>query len=81
MVIQIDMTPDGQFRSPEPPERKPPSPLSRMILRIVLLVGALATAGALAALALWVALTLIPIALGAGALVWGILKFQAWRRR
>jgi len=32
-----------------------------------------------AMLALWFALALIPIALGAGLIAWGALRFQMWR--
>ena len=44
-----------------------------------MVVAVLATAGAVALLALWFALAMIPIALGAGLVAYGALRFQRWR--
>jgi hypothetical protein len=38
-----------------------------------------ATAGAVALLALWFALAMIPIALGAGLIAYAAMRFQRWR--
>lgn len=73
MVTQIDMTPDGRFRVP------PPTPVSTRILRLALVVAGLAAMGALAALAFWLALTLIPIAIGAGLIAYAIYRFKRWQ--
>ena len=76
MPIQIDMTPDGRFSAP-PPSRG--GPISGKIMRVALLVAGLATVGALAALAFWLALTLIPIAIGAGLVAYGVIRYRMWK--
>ena len=69
----LDMTLDGRFRAP------PALPVAAQIGRMALVVSALAAAGAIALLALWFALALIPIAIGAGLVAYGMLRFQHWR--
>ncbi len=69
----LDMTLDGQFRDP------PAVPVVTQIGRIAVVVAVLAAAGAIAMLALWFALALIPIALGAGLVAYGVLRYQRWR--
>jgi hypothetical protein len=69
----LEMTLDGRFREP------PAAPITAQIGRVALVVAALATVGAVALLALWFALVLIPVAVGAGLIAWGILRFQQWR--
>lgn len=70
----IDMTPDGQFAGMRP-TRTADRVLGAAIIAAVIF-GALA----LAALVLWVALALIPIALGAAVVAWGAWRFRLWRR-
>ncbi len=81
MVIQIDMTPNGEFRSPQPSGGPPPGRFSRTVFRIAVLVAVLAGASALAALTLWLALTLIPIAIGAAVIAYVMIRFRLWQRR
>jgi hypothetical protein len=73
----IDMTPDGAFvdapRVPFTP------PLGTKVMGVAIVVAVLAGMAALALLALWVALHLIPIAIGAGLVAYGVFRFQAWR--
>jgi len=69
----LDMTLDGQFREP------PVAPVATRVGRVALLVAALAAAGAVGLLALWFALVLIPVALGAGLIAYGVLRYQQWR--
>ncbi len=69
----LDMTLDGNFRDP------PAAPVATQIGRMAMLVAVMATAGAVALLALWFALALIPIALGAGLVAYGVLRYQRWR--
>jgi hypothetical protein len=69
----LDMTLDGRFREP------PAVPVAAKIGRVAVLVAALAAAGAVALLALWFALALIPIAIGAGLIAYGAVRYQAWR--
>ena len=64
--------------APEP--ASPPRWLARLILGAVLV--ALAAAGiAVASFALWLALTLLPVVLIAGAIAYGAFRFQLWRAR
>jgi hypothetical protein len=69
----LEMTLDGQFRDP------PAVPVVAQIGRLAIVVAVMATAGAVALLALWFALALIPIALGAGLVAYGVLRYQRWR--
>jgi hypothetical protein len=71
----LDMTLDGRFREP------PATPIATKIGRTAVIIAVLATTGAMALLALWFALALIPIAIGAGLVAYGTLRFQQWRGR
>ncbi len=71
--IQIDMTPNGEFISP------PGAPIGNSVLKWTIVIAALAGAGVLAAIAFWLALTLIPIAIGAGLIGYGILRYRMWQ--
>ena len=70
----IDMTPEGEFR----PEAG--TAFSVKILRVAIMVAALAGALALAAFALWIALLLIPVAVGAAAIAWLAWRWRMWQR-
>jgi hypothetical protein len=70
------MTPDGRFRTQ--PARGPWGP---RILVTAVLVAAVAGTLAVAALALWFALALIPIAIIAGLVAAATYRVQAWRAR
>lgn len=69
----IDMTADGAFRTP------PPTPLANRILRWAIVIGVLAAGLAVAALMLWFALILIPIALGAGLIAYAAFRYRMWK--
>ena len=71
--MTIDMTVDGRFRA------APKPPLSAKVLAIALLVAGGAAALAFAALALWLALILIPVAIGAALVAYGVLRYRLWR--
>jgi hypothetical protein len=71
----LNMTPDGQFVDPPAPS------LSARILRAAILLAVLAGMIGLAALALWFALILIPIAIGAALVAWAAFRFRLWRMR
>lgn len=75
--VQLDMTPDGQFRSPS--SAPGGSPASNKIMRIAIIVAAVAGAGMLASLALSLALALIPIVFGAGIVAYGIIRYRMWK--
>lgn len=70
---QLDMTPDGQFV--EPPSETP----SEKLLRYGTVVAVLAGLAAASALALWLALALIPVAVVAGLIAYGAFRWRLWR--
>jgi hypothetical protein len=69
----LDMTAEGAFREP------PPTPLADQLVRVGVVAAVVVGAAAVAALALWLALTLIPIALAAGAVAYLAYRWQVWR--
>jgi hypothetical protein len=71
----LDMTPDGEFREPAPLS------LSERIFRAAVIVALVAGGLALAALAFWFALLLIPVAIVAGLCAWAALRWRLWRER
>lgn len=71
---QIDMTPDGRFVTP------PPTPIASRLFRYAVVLAVVAGAAAIAALALWVALLLIPIALAAALIAYAAFRWRMWRR-
>lgn len=78
----IDMTPEGEFVDMRPPPGAPPFgrlPLGTKVMGISILAAVLAGFAAITLLALWLALQLIPIAIGAGLIAYGVFRFQAWR--
>jgi len=73
VAIELEMAPDGSFRTPGP------TPFSSKLLRAAVLVAVVATAGAFAFLALWLALALVPIALGAILVAYGLFRYRLWK--
>ena len=73
--LQLDMTPDGQFRSP------PGVSMTTRIIGMAVLVAVLAGALAVAAVALWVAMALIPVAIIAVLVVVATIRFKIWQAR
>ncbi len=69
---ELDMLPDGRIRPRQAPFA---SRLFRWAVIIALLAGALAVA----ALALWFALILIPVAIAAGVIAWLAFRYQVWK--
>ncbi|MFL5289603.1 MAG: hypothetical protein ACJ8AW_53765 [Rhodopila sp.] len=70
---ELEMTLEGEIVSPPTP------PLTTRILFWAVVVVAIAGAVCIAALALWVALSLLPIALGAAAIAYGMYRYRLWR--
>jgi hypothetical protein len=68
----LDLLPDGSFRPRRPP-------LAVRVFRWAVVIALLAGALALAAVALWFALVLIPVAIGAGLIAWLAFRYQLWR--
>jgi len=73
VLVQIDMTPEGEFIAP------PQSRFGNQLLRIALIVASTAAIGALAAFAFWLAITLIPIAIAAGLIAYGVIRYRMWQ--
>jgi carbon starvation protein CstA len=73
----IEMTPDGRFTTPP----RSGLPLSTRILIGAVLVAVIAGMVAVAALAFWLAVTLIPIALIAGLIAYVIFRIRIWQAR
>ncbi len=69
------MTPDGQFIAP------PATPVSTKLFRYAVIAAVVAGAGAIAALALWIAFMLIPIAFAAAVIAWAAFRWRLWRER
>jgi hypothetical protein len=67
------MTINGDFVAPRR------APITSRILMWAIVVAVLAGAISLAALALWVALLILPVAVGAAVVAWGILRYRIWR--
>jgi hypothetical protein len=74
----IDMTPDGDFVSPRP---RPAGGLAVTLGLSAAIVAAVAGAIVVAALLLWVASIMIPVALVAGVVAYAAFRFQMWRVR
>ncbi len=72
------MMPDGRFAETRVHVHRL-SPLTARVLGVAVLVAVVAAAGAIALFALWLAMTLIPIAIGAGVIAYGVYRFQLWR--
>jgi hypothetical protein len=69
----LDMTTEGEFVSPARP------PLSTRIMFWAIIVAVIAGGLSLAALALWVALIILPVALGAAVIAWAMFRYRVWR--
>jgi hypothetical protein len=70
---ELNMTLEGEFVSP------PTAPISSRILMWAIIVAVMAGAIALAAFALWIALLILPVAIGAAVLAWGAYRYRMWR--
>lgn len=69
------MTLEGEFVSP------PTAPISSRILLWAIVVAVMAGAFALAAFALWIALLILPVAVGAAVVAWGVFRYRLWREQ
>ena len=73
----IDLAPDGTFRTAPTGQR---APLSFKLLLGGTIVAVLAGGAAIAALAVWIASLLLPIALMGALVAFGAFKYRQWRR-
>jgi hypothetical protein len=71
--IEIEMRADGSFVEP------PRLTMGQRIMRIALMVAALAALVTVGLLFVGLALLLIPAALGAAAVAWGMLRYRMWK--
>lgn len=71
----LDLTLDGEFR------RRPGVPWARRAGFVALLIAAGVAAFVVALLAFWLAVLMIPIAVFAGLVGYGLLRFHLWRLR
>jgi hypothetical protein len=70
---ELEMTINGEFVEPAT------VPLSTRILVGAIVIAIVAGALSLAALALWLALLILPIAFGAGVVAYGVFRYRLWR--
>jgi hypothetical protein len=70
---ELDMNLQGEFVEPPRP------PVTTRIMLWAIVVAVLAGALAIAAVALWLAMIVLPVAVGAGVIAYGLYRFQAWR--
>ena len=73
--LQLDMTPDGQFRTP------PRAPITMQIMAGAVLVAVIAGGLAFAAFALWLALLLVPVVIVAVLVAVVMLRLRVWQAR
>ena len=72
---ELEMNLKGEFVSPPKP------PLLARVMVWAIAVAVLAGALVVAALALWLALIMLPVAIGAALVAYGIWRYRMWRRR
>lgn len=77
-AIIIDMTPEGEFRAPNPAAFGRTPWLFRLAA-IGAVIAVIAGAFALAAFAFWLAVTLLPVVIIAAAIAYAALRVQLWR--
>jgi hypothetical protein len=70
---ELEMNLQGEFVTP----RKPP--VSARILFWAIVVAAVAGAITVAAIAMWVAAMILPVALVAGVVAWAMWRYRLWR--
>jgi len=74
----IDMTPEGEFVDVH---RENFPPLSTRIVGAAVIVAVIAGGLGIAALALWLAFTLIPLAIAGAVIAYGVFRVQLWWAR
>jgi hypothetical protein len=70
---ELDMTLEGEFVAP------PKVPITQRILTWAILVAVITGAVSLGAFALWLALLILPVALGAAAVAYAMYRYSAWK--
>lgn len=72
MPPEIELLPDGSYRVRRPP-------VAARIFAWAIVIAVAAAGLAIAALALWFALILIPVVLLAAVIAWLAFRYQLWR--
>ncbi len=67
------MTIEGEFVSPPAPT------IASRILMWAVVIAVIAGALSLAAFALWLALLILPVAVGAAIVAWAMFRYRLWR--
>ena len=70
---ELEMTANGEFVSP------PVAPWTSRILMWAVVIAMIAGALSIAAFALWLALIILPVALGAAAIAYAMFRYRMWR--
>jgi hypothetical protein len=70
---ELEMTLNGEFVSP------PTVPISTRILMWAVVVAVIAGALSVAAIALWFALLILPVAFGAAVVAWAVFRYRVWK--
>ena len=70
---ELDMTASGEFVSP------PVAPVSSRIIMWAVVIAVIAGAVSIAAFALWLAMLVLPVAIGAAVIAWAMFRYRAWR--
>jgi hypothetical protein len=72
---ELEMTIDGEFVSP------PAAPVASRIFAWAVVIAVIAGALSVAAFALWIALLILPVAVGAAVVAWAMFRYRIWRGR
>ena len=76
----LEMTIEGDFvDSPQGPPQPPKVPFGTRVLIWSAVIAAIAIGCAVAVFALWLLAVLIPVALIAAAIAYGVFRYQMWR--
>jgi hypothetical protein len=70
---QLDMTLEGEFVAP------PTAPVSARIMMWAVVVAIITGGLAVAAIALWLAMMILPVALGAALVAYLLFRYRMWR--
>jgi hypothetical protein len=73
--LELEMTIDGEFVSP------PNAPIVSRIIVWAVVIAVIAGGLSLAAFALWIALLILPVAVGAAVVAWAMVRYRMWRAR
>jgi len=71
----LEMTLEGEFVSP------PHVPVATRLLAWAIVAAVVAGALFLAAFALWLAMLMLPVAIGATLIAWSIYRYRLWREQ